>query len=175
MDQSDPLYEKVVQLHKQGSVIGCEDNTLRLEEPLTRQDLMLLWGWYVGNENVLRDDVPALMDMQMKEFLDYNEVEDKYKSALNQFRSSEDHFKHVFGQAPYLNMAAVVTRGEAALLLVRMDQEESQDKASEAARTAATGSDPALSCGLGNHGGGISCNEARGGKRSCRLCLFMVL
>ncbi len=126
VDPADPDYALVEQMRKADALPALDqDNALKLDEPLTREQLALLWAWY-QDMNSVKDPILALSTVQDSLFTisDAKDIGKTYQNkepyirAVATFAYGEPTYRNVFGFTTLLKPQAEVSRAEAAQWLV---------------------------------------------------------
>ncbi|WP_411347832.1 S-layer homology domain-containing protein [Paenibacillus sp. WLX2291] len=126
VDTADPDYALVEQMRKADVLPALDqDNALKLDEPLTREQLALLWAWY-QDMNSVKDPILALSTVQDSLFTigDAKDIGKPYQNkepyirAVATFAYGEPTYRNVFGFTTLLKPQADVSRAEAAQWLV---------------------------------------------------------
>ncbi|WP_284239683.1 S-layer homology domain-containing protein [Paenibacillus glycanilyticus] len=114
MAADDASYDLVEGLRAAGMINGFEDGTIRLDEPLTREQLTKLWADYERNWTVLIENLAF--------YSDKNKVGKLYRETMTNFlvAGTNQLYKKIFiGDQKELKPQSPVTRAEAAAWIVQ--------------------------------------------------------
>lgn len=125
VQNTDPDYALVDKLRQADLLPAVNNNELKLDQPLTREQLTVLWAWYQQMNNV-REPILALSTVQDSLFTisDAKEIGTSYSNkepyirAVATFVYGEPTYRNVFGFTTLLKPQAEVSRAEAAQWLV---------------------------------------------------------
>ncbi|RXT07826.1 S-layer homology domain-containing protein [Ammoniphilus sp. CFH 90114] len=109
----DPSYGIVEGMVAKQRLMGDPEGTLRLDDLLTREELVLLWGEYVQHRSITEKAGHTLNALKYAK--DGDKVGDAYRYAVGAYFPM---MRTVFGNTPIINPQVPVTRAEAVQWIV---------------------------------------------------------
>lgn len=129
--ENDPDYALIQKLQQTDQIVGFDDHSLKLDQPLTREQLCLLWTAYT-NISSLKDPIvsPSVTQTNLLNYIDGKEVGKDYKNkefyqqAVLPFLIGDREYRQVFGYVPHIQPQAEVSRAEAAQWIVKFTDKD---------------------------------------------------
>ncbi|MGN7454055.1 S-layer homology domain-containing protein [Paenibacillus pasadenensis] len=128
--QQDEGYELVEGLTQAGIISGFPDGTMRLSEPLTREQLTVLWGWYQRYGLVVKPLAAEVSEVNLRNFEDRDKVGKIFLGGVQAYVSSNwdtPPYLDTFGADKKLEPQKPVTRAEAAYWITQNAEVEAED------------------------------------------------
>lgn len=113
VSEDHPLFETIEGIKAGGLIVGYPDGTLKLEKELTREELVLLLGWYLQHRGVIEPIEATLVVIAYEP--DRDQVGDDFAYAVVAYKSE---WREIFGNTPKLMPKQGVTRAEAAQWII---------------------------------------------------------
>ncbi|QJC50780.1 S-layer homology domain-containing protein [Paenibacillus albicereus] len=126
----DEGYELVEGLTQAGIISGFPDGTMRLSEPLTREQLTVLWGWYQRYGLVVKPLATEVSEVNLRKFEDRDKVGKIFLGGVQAYVSSNwdvPPYLDTFGADKKLEPQKPVTRAEAAYWITQNAEVEAED------------------------------------------------
>lgn len=129
--ENDPDYALIQKLQQTNQIVGIEDHSLKLDQPLTREQLCLLWTAYT-NISALQDRIvsPSVTQTNLSNYIDGKEVgkdytnKEFYQQSVLPFLIGDREYRQVFGYVPHIQPQAEVSRAEAAQWIVKFTDKD---------------------------------------------------
>lgn len=129
----DPDHLLIETLKKADAIVPLDNNELRLDEPLTREQLTLIWSWYqdqfsvkdpIINVDVLRTNLNNSIGEDAKDIGKPYQNKDLYVHGIAGYLTGDREYRNVFGFVKLIHPQAEVSRAEAAQWLVDYTEKE---------------------------------------------------
>lgn len=123
----DPDHNLIETLKAADAIVPLDDNELQLDQPLTREQLTLMWSWYqdqfsvkdpIVNVDVLKTNLLNSVGEDAKNIGKLYQNKDLYIQGISGYLNGDREYRNIFGFVKLIKPQAEVSRAEAAQWIV---------------------------------------------------------